>query len=568
MPFGAPSTLWKHTGFELLKLVVMTAAVLVTIIAFAASVRWVAEGKLGPIEMLRFVALAMVPMLAYALPFAAGFAATLTFHRMASDNEVTATHAGGISHSRVLVPAMAVGLFLAGSLGVLNEQVIPRFLRNMEEMITEDLSSVVLGSIRNGESLVLDDFVVSADSVIRVDPSTNDAVEASGASDWLVMNRFMAIQRDENGAIVSETTAREAHLFYFPHNRGEASETATPSGSILLHLVDSVAVADGQLASFEKSRLPPIDVPVSFSDDPKFLTYGELRELRDDPDSMSFVDSRRRSLARALAREQIVDRVNNSLRATGGLALVAESGDVTLFGRDLRWVEAERCWEVLPAGDRVELIAPDPSAGPSAGPGAASGDNAQPVTHSAERATLHLDSDAGRTGDGLAIRVEMLNVSRADGSGPAGDRRRILFSDLTLPDDPLSELLAKPSVELLAIDRSRNAGELSGYGRTLSDRIDRMHREVLSKQHERMAMAVSCFVMTLCGSIIALRLRDALPLTVYLWSFFPALGCVISISSGQSQVHDSGWIGLPLLWGGVLGLAVYTLVSFRKLARH
>ncbi|MCA9297957.1 MAG: LptF/LptG family permease, partial [Phycisphaerales bacterium] len=138
--------LWRHTLGELLKLILVTTLVLVTVIAFAAAIKPLAEGKLGPVDTLRFMALAVPPMLQYALPFAAGFGATLAFHRIAQENEVIARYAGGISHGSVLAPALACGVLLAGTLALLNEQIIPRFLRQMEVLITEDLTKILVNS--------------------------------------------------------------------------------------------------------------------------------------------------------------------------------------------------------------------------------------------------------------------------------------------------------------------------------------------------------------------------------------------------------------------------------------
>ena len=102
----------------------------------------------------------------------------------------------------------------------------------------------------------------------------------------------------------------------------------------------------------------------------------------------------------------------------------------------------------------------------------------------------------------------------------------------------------------------------------LRKRLDRLEREILSKQHERLAMAVAAFVMVVTGSIVALRLRDASTLTVYLWSFFPALGSIIIISAGQQATHDRGAAGLAVLWAGVLVPAVYAAHAYLGLRKH
>ncbi len=119
-----PWTLWRMATVDLLRLVTLTAAIVVTIAAFGAMIPQLAKGRLGPAEGFRFMLLAVVPMLQYALPFASGFASTLVYHRMAQDNEVLAAHAGGLGHRAVLAPALGVGLLLAVVLSVLSEAAI------------------------------------------------------------------------------------------------------------------------------------------------------------------------------------------------------------------------------------------------------------------------------------------------------------------------------------------------------------------------------------------------------------------------------------------------------------
>ena len=565
-------TLWRSTLWELLKLVGITAAILVVVVSFAASVRWVAEGKLGPFEMLRFVALAAVPMLAYVLPFAAGFGATLCYHRMSQDNEVSAQHAGGIGHRGVLAPAVAVGLLLSTTLALLNEQAIPRLLRGMESLVTDDLAKVLVGAIDRGDSVRLGDFLVSADQIMPIDPAINPAVEASGARDWLVMRRFMAVKLDKLGNPESDTTAHEAHLFFFPAADGADEDAGSDEarGYAQIHLYDVVGVADGQLGRFEESRLPPVPVPFALKDDPKFLTFGALREVTRFPDRMHFVRTRRAALARSMAYDAVAERLKQDLASDGRCALETPGGgSIILRGSRLLWNEDEQLFVVMPAQPGGDVLIEEINAG-----------NRGFASRTARRATIKNEPAAARGDDEVALdltlTLESVSTASASAAGEtqadaSGQRRRLLYTGLRLADDPLDELASLSSAQLLERDRAERAEsgrQKSAQAHDLERRIAKLNREVLSKQHERMAMAASCFVMILCGSVTALRLGSAMPLTVYMWSFFPALGCLVTVSSGQQFVHESGPIGLIVLWGGVLALAVYTVAGYRAIARH
>src|SRR5205823_4236620 len=99
--------------------------------------------------------IAVVPMLAYALPFAGGFAATLVYYRIAHENEAVAAHAGGISHRALLTPALFTAAILTVSLMLLNEEVIPFFLREMQKMITIDVARQIMHGVEKGQSIQL-----------------------------------------------------------------------------------------------------------------------------------------------------------------------------------------------------------------------------------------------------------------------------------------------------------------------------------------------------------------------------------------------------------------------------
>lgn len=117
-------------------------------------------------------------------------------------------------------------------------------------------------------------------------------------------------------------------------------------------------------------------------------------------------------------------------------------------------------------------------------------------------------------------------------------------------------------------DRERPDAFIAEVAVDLKDKIQELEREILSKVHERWAMSGTCLVMAVAGAVTAMRLGSALPLMVYLWSFFPALVGVITIMAGQQLTHDHGAPGLVVLWGGVGLLVVYTVVSYLHVARH
>ncbi|MBM4107285.1 MAG: LptF/LptG family permease [Phycisphaerae bacterium] len=565
-----PRILWLHTLAALWRLLALTTAVLVTVLAFAASIRPVAGGELSPVDALRFIALALIPMSAYALPFACAFASTLTYHRLATDLELTAAQASGISLRALLVPAAITGLLVSGSLAVLNEAVIPRYLRGMQEVVKADFARLITNAIQRGRSVELNDLIVAADSAQALTPDP-----ASGAVDHVVLLKMVAVRVDKQGRVKDEISATRADVWMFPEVRADGTLSGRRRGdgdmALVLRVDDAVGLDQGSNLVLTSGQEWAVMMPSTLKDDPKFLTFGELRRLGDDPDQMNWIDARRRELALALGRLAAPRELRRRLDATGSITLTDGAGNrVVVRASGLAQLDPATPddWTLIPSapGGAIEVDLHRPGS-PRAG---------ATTAWSARSARLvpRISTDTVRRD--LAFQLELDDASaRAVGgaASPVGAQGRVVRAGLTPQPDPMIDLLAEPSLALAL--RARADAEASGAGSplrkahdSLVKEIRALDREVLSKQHERMALAASCFVMVLTGGVTAVRLSRSQPLTVYLWTFFPALLAIITIAGGQNMTHASGPIGLALLWSGVLALAAYTLAVYSILARH
>ncbi len=123
------------------------------------------------------------------------------------------------------------------------------------------------------------------------------------------------------------------------------------------------------------------------------------------------------------------------------------------------------------------------------------------------------------------------------------------------------------------VELAKVHGNYSAVGimkRDINHEILKVGRNIQSRIHERTALSVSCLGMLLLGSVLAIRLKTALPLTVYFWSFLPSMLGLILISTGADlvrEVDDPVWVGTLVAWSGNLVMAVFVLVMLRKIAR-
>jgi lipopolysaccharide export LptBFGC system permease protein LptF len=583
-----PVIVWLYALLSMWKLLLLTAAVLVCVISFAAAIKPLADGKLSAGDTLKYMLLAMPAMLQYALPFAAGFGATLAYHRLSADNEAIACHAGGVSHRALLVPAAVSGVVLAGTVFVLANTVMPLVLRQMAEMVAKDAGTLLHNTLRRGDAVQFGDVVLHADYAAA--PVVDDQ-SADGSSQRLRLGGVLVLLLDDAGSVETEITARIATVWLTqvgtPGQRGRATR-------VTIRPEDYFVYSKNRRFQSEKAVFVET-IPSDFKDDPKYLSWKSLQELRRAPDTMNFIDQRRRALAEGLVQREIIERAREQLATRGSAELVDDSGGtVTVRGSKLRLKAGEDGWEVLADGasgaEERPIIAQQTTA---------PGDETKTrYSLRAARAFIDLPKPGDRddvrraraamdlgdsNADGeealwVVLRFEDVRMSSdASGNSDTAPRAGVLservIRGLRLKDLALPQVLDRSSSDLNAtaaqwLEKRPDDGVIRRLRDDLASRSQDLFREITSKQHERLAAAVACLVMILTGAVMALRLRDSLPLAVYLWSFFPALAAVVTISAGQQLTHEHGMIGLLVLWGGVGALGVYAFSQYRLLARH
>ena len=597
---------------ELVKLAALTVAVVVVVGAFALAIKPLADGRIGPADALRIMAYMSVPMLQYALPFAAGLAATLAYHRMAQDNELTACFAGGISHKAVLAPALLGGIVAAGILFTLADQAMPRLLRKAQDIVTEDVSRLIGSAVARREAISIGNRALYAEQFTRP-----PGVPPAPAYDHFVLSGVVAVETDGKGNVLKEASAKHAYVWLYRQAErasAGAGSTATAASGIVtgdepgravttavLKFAEPVGSLSGKgTFELEQSSLV-LRIADSSWDDPKYYSWSELNEIRDKPERMNEIDGWRRELAAKIAERAVVKAIADELSATGltvlrdgagrsvairaagfaanpdanGYAIVASTGRAFNPANPLNLPGAK-----APSGD-IEIIAELDDGG---------------RLHRAKRAWLtqagvQAGGELASPGTLLELRMEDVTTSSltrqqmtammqpgAAASGPgtdpsitaAGSIKEYSLTGIVPQSDVLAGLL-KLSINDLLLQAGNTApgdARIDGAAGTLRTKTAEMIREINSKQNERVAASLACIAAVLCGAIMALRLKDSLPLPVYLWSFLPALGALFSISGGQSVMYRQGPIGLLLLYGGVAALLAWTAWQYRQLARH
>ena len=522
----------------------LTTGVLVVVIAFGAAIKPLANDQLlGAGQTLKYIGLAMIPMMQFALPFAAGFAATMTLHRMAADNEIQAAAVGGVSYRRLLVPVAGLGLAMTLLMVGLTQWLIPQFFGLMKQAVAADVTRMFEASIGKGIPIQVGNLQIYADRMIAEDnPQDTDA------DTRIHLWGMVAAELDDGHRVETDVTAHRAVVDIYRR-----------SNQTLLKLILEDTVGYNS-ASRELVRTPIIKprraivLPMFLDDDPLTKTRGELLVLRDHPDDYSRVAEARLDLSDALrnrARNAAMNEYllhDGQLHLTGrhppGRTIVLRADGIInnhFFRKDAQPVE-------------IELR-----------------DSNTPPRHIASSSVTLQIEGTSPFGEGVwGLEVQDGRVTDLNDPGISIPRTHLTVPGIIPLDLGLDAYRLMSTDDLLAriSEEGADTPGLTTKGERVTNEIILLRREIRSRMMKRYALSVIVVLVLLLGAIFAMLLRSASPLVVYLWAFVPSILNLILISGGEQMLRDGHSWGGVVLWSGSAVLAILCFIGYFKLARH
>jgi lipopolysaccharide export LptBFGC system permease protein LptF len=542
------SILVRHVIAEIAKVLVLTATVMVIVVAFGAVIRPLAQNLLGPFGVAKYVALATVPMLQFALPFAGGFAATLVTHRMVSDNEFLAMSVSGLSYRSIFRPHVVLGVVLAVIMAILVNGVIPPFWAAMKSVITQDAAAVFVATVRDGKAFNAGRMMVYADEAELLDAP-------DGVADRIGMRGVVAVEFGAGGVPETEFVAESAVVdLYRVEGRAGQSRLLMKAS---MRQVSVVRLIDGTVAYVPEANPDAVEVQSASERSPNMANLVDLVSMMRNPDVSGDSAQRRAEIARmvrsaralALADAQlrrgiavpfVDDRSGRryELRAAGiqgGQAVGAPGGSVIIEeSQDGRLLRRGRG-----ASARVDLAPLDRGDDPS----------------SAVRLTVTL----------IKPSVEGLSSSwpeTLDGVRP----------DMTLPIAAMTADALEEEAEAAAQNTALLGPIATSIGRE-AGAWAKLRREVvweaLAHAWMRLAQSVCAPLLLLMGAVLAVQMRRSSPLLVYSIAFVPAIIDILLINSGHHSMRDGELVwGFIVMWSGNAAVAGMVWWAWRKVAVH
>ncbi|MFM7051736.1 MAG: LptF/LptG family permease [Planctomycetota bacterium] len=552
-----PRILSRHIVADLCRILFLTTAVLVSVIAFGAAIRPIMQNLLGADDLLQYVGLASVPMLQFALPFSGAFAGTIVYARLTGDNEILAMSAAGISYRRILLPAAALGVVMLLGMAVLVDVGVPRFWTSMRLLVTRDPTKLFIAAVERGEAFV----VPGTGTQLYADEARIVEVEeADGApATRLALAGVAAIELDGSGRPATEFTAEAATVDIY--RKGD-------SAYLKLLFRNATAFREGEdaLVFVPVAEPEAIDLGKGIRLSPKDYDLRGLLAILDDVGSYHEVADARRDLAASL---DAVDRwrcVADALGPAGsgnlrfsdaGGRRIYEVRNATLEGTTLRprrgatleLIELERGTATRRAAVAEATLAPEKRA-------RVDGERLELLARPDTVADLRGLGGGGRWPPRIGgLRPEDCAVTaRGEGSIDALAAEAAALSD--------GAAGAPPSLSA-ATQAAR------GAAKRLAREIHEVRADAIARIVQRANQALCAPLMLLLGAVLAIRLRGANPLRIYLLAFIPSIIDILLISGGEQMLKEStSALGVFVTTSGNLGIALAILIAYRQVARN
>lgn len=560
-----PSTLYRYILTEVTRIVAISAAVLVLVMAFAAAIKPLSEGMLGADTLLKFVVYMSPSMLQYALPFAAAMGATLVYIRMSQDNEIVACLASGLNHRQLVAPMAFLGAAVMALLLVLSGGVAPSLYRLAERTACGDIVSTMVRRLNQGQPFVQESdqggMVLFANQAWVEPPPPEAFKNATGTlqPEYVVMMKGVAVgQLDKKRRVASDMTASSATAMLYRDTRSGDAMAAIRFENPQIMTGDPETDGKSQGGTAKAVDHIHLVLPNMVQDKVEFMSAAALWDLLPHPEHFDGVRRRMDKLAGAVAAEKFRNSVAAGLAK--GVPLRGPLGGETFTVTSPVAVPKD--------GNNLDL--------------AADAGGKVVVEHRSgavllrrwegESGRMHFKQDSETDEPVVELKLTAVRVSDPAHGRVVSAKPEYAFDALAWPEPLLPDVGSLSLGEWLEQTEkgAQRAPALAAVRRDLINEKEVLWRKVIANANLRVASALMCLLLSVLGATMSLWRRTSLPLVVFFWCFLFAVVSIILINTGASTARGEGARfvgGLALVWVPIVGLAGFNLWILRRLGK-
>jgi lipopolysaccharide export LptBFGC system permease protein LptF len=527
-----------------MKVFVPAAVALTLIVTLGSILGPIQEYGVGPRQVVHFMGYFLPISLTFVLPMAALFAAALIYGRFASDNELGACRASGISLLTLVYPGLALAVTVAIANLILSFHVMPVFVHGAVRSLKSDAKQILFRNIQQRGYYKLPSakerrYLLYAD---YADPQSSTL---SGA----------VVVEVKAGEIKKIITAENAKIDFSPHRK---------FNEVRITAYNIYQLGSEDEGGFSAEWLPlTVEFGSLLGDDIKFKKLDEMKRIR-DVDLMLFYPI-------AELAHEVYAQFSTELLVQD---ITAKTGDDTNSFYDLysgeKFVKftAGRCSvkdeKKVELSGEVVVIESD----------VASQQTLRRLR--CKKAFLHIEGEEPP----LTLTMELYNPrwQRADGS--EGFARRPIIRGLIIPkavEAVTNEFRTENSLNVvkLASDSSalqRGPGvKLKRLQTELDRKIRKTLAEIEAETHSRLVFGIGCVAMIMIGIALGIILKGGHLLSAFGASCVPAGALIVCIMAGKNIAKNLGSqsiSGTALMWAGLIFLYLVAFVIYHKLLKN
>ncbi len=526
-------TLQRYIFREVFKVFVLATVALTLILSLGSILRPVAEYGVGPRQVVHLIGYFLPITLTFVLPMAALFSTALVYGRFASDNELDACRASGVSMLTLVYPGLALAVMVAIANLTLSFHVVPAFVHRAETSLKADAKQILFRNIqRRG---------------YYKPPGTLSRIYADCADSQNNTLLGVVIAEVKGSEIKKIITAENAKIHFNPHKRFNEVQIAA-------HNAYQMAAGDeGDFSA--KSLLLMIEFPSLLGDDIKFKKIDEIKKIRLDP--MQFYPIEK--LAGDVYAQFLAELLAQDISSHGRHFYKLYSGSkiVEFTASDCVAQDEEK---VRLSGDVV--VNEFDSAGKQF-----------LRTLRCTKAILHIEGD--KLAPTLTMELYSARWQCADGS--EGLARRPIIRGLILPrtvTDKFKTGNVLNDISPASVSAALKNGPSPGLERLqnkLQRKIWNTSAEIKAEIHSRLVFGIGCVPLIMIGIGLGIILKGGHLLSAFGASSIPAAVLTVFIMMGRNVTKNPDSLagsGVTLMWVGLILLSLLAVVVYRKLLKN
>lgn len=557
-------TLQRYIFREAFKVFVLAAVALTLILSLGSILRPVQEYGGGPQQVLYLMGCFLPITLTFVLPIAALFAGSLVYGRFASDNELDACRASGVSLLTLVYPGLILAIMVAIVNLLLSFYVMPVFVHKAEKSLKADAKQILFRNIqRRGYYGLPGDspYLVYADQVNLQDETLSGVV----------------IVEMEKDVIKKIITAERAKVNFNLHER---------FNEIQITAYNVYQMGSEEEGGFSAKWMPvTAPFPSLMSDDVRFKKIDEIKQIKVDPMKFYPVENAARQtcaqfIAELLAQDIAAKMADmpkpdaaqepNSVTGEPMETSLGIPDDTNSFyklysGRKLVEFSTDGCSvkgeETVELSGRTVVVESDV-------------DSKQPLrVLSTTRALLHIEGD--ELSPTLTMELYSAAWRRVDGS--EGLTQRHVIRGLILPKavtekfDTENLLEAVNPASIASALKEGPTKRLVMLQTELERRIKKTLVRIKAEMHFRLVFGIGCVPMILIGIGLGIIKRGGHLLSAFGISAIPATVLVVCVMMGENIAKNLGSqviSGIALMWAGLGFLSLVAAVIYRRLLKN